>query len=175
MNSFFAIVLASLNASVRVLYSMARGGVLPARLARVHPTRQVPVTAGYVTIGIALVLVLAGGAAWGPLNTWTFLSVLTAIALLLVYLAIHVSLPVYYRRNHPAEFSWLRHLVVPVIGGLVVLLPLYGTVWPIAPYPMNLVPWVFAAWVIAGLVYLRIAAKRHVDLAGAMQEAFSEG
>jgi amino acid transporter len=174
MNSFFAILLAALSASVRILYSMARAGVLPKPLAELNPKTQVPAKAGLTLMALVLIVVLAGGFSWGALNTWYFLSVLTALALLLVYLAIHASLPAFYRKQYPAEFSWWRHAVLPGVGGLIVLLPLYGTIWPIAPYPLSLVPWVFLAWLILGIVYVRFGAARRANITSAMQTAFEQ-
>jgi amino acid transporter len=174
LNSFFAILLASLNASSRVLYAMARAGVLPRRLATVSPRTQAPVSAGYALIAIVLIMLLVMGSVWGALTTWTFLSVMTAIALLLVYIAIHVSLPVYYRRKHPAEFSWWKHAVLPVIGALIVLLPIYGTVWPVAAYPLNLAPWFVVAWILLGVAYSWWSARRHAGLATVFRSVFEE-
>lgn len=174
MNSFFAIVLASLNASARVLFSMGRGGVLPAKLGEVNPKSGAPTNAGFALILIVMAMLLASGFAWGALNAWYFFSVFTAIALLLVYIAIHVALPVFYKRNYPDEFSWWRHLYLPAIGALIVLLPLYGTVWPIAPYPLDIVPWLFVACVLLGLLYARFNRARTEDLATVMQTVFEE-
>jgi amino acid transporter len=174
MNSFFAILLAALNASVRILYSMARAGVLPRPLGELNPKTQIPAKAGLALMGLVLVVVLAGGFTWGALSTWYFLSVLTALALLLVYLAIHASLPRFYRTRYRAEFSWWRHAVLPGLGGLIVLLPLYGSIWPISPYPLSLVPWVFLAWLLLGVVYVRVGAARRARVAAAMRTAFEQ-
>jgi amino acid transporter len=174
LNSFFAILLASMSASVRILYAMAKSGVLPRQLARVSARTEVPTTAGTVVMGLVLVMVLAGGFAWGPQTTWYFLSVLSGIALLFVYLAIHAALPVFYRRNYPSELSWWKHIALPVLGGLIVLLPLYGTIWPISPYPLSLVPWLFIAWLVLGVVYVRLGTSRGPRLMAAMQAAFED-
>jgi amino acid transporter len=172
LNSIFAILVSSFNASVRVTYAMAREGILPRRLGVTSPTSQVPVRAGYALLGVVLAMVLLGGIAWGPLTTWFFLSVLTAIALLFIYIGINVALPFFYRREHPAEFNTLKHVVMPVVGTLVVLLPVYGSIWPVPDYPLNLVPYVFVAWVIAGIGYAAWAASRRPEVLRGMERAF---
>lgn len=174
MNSFFAIILSSLNASSRVLFAMGRGGVLPARLGHVNPKTGTPTAAGYTLIAAVLAMLIATGFAWGPLNSWYFFSVLTAIALLLVYMAIHVSLPYFYRRNYPQEFSRWKHLILPIVGALIVLLPLYGVIWPISPYPLDIVPWLALAWLVIGIFFARYVEARKPELTTVMQTVFEE-
>jgi amino acid transporter len=173
LNSLFAILVASFNASVRVTFAMAREGILPRTLGRTSAASQVPVRAGYALMAIVLAMVLLGGIAWGPLNTWFFLSVLTAIALLFIYIGINAALPVFYRREFPAEFSPIRHVVGPVVGTLVVLLPVYGSIWPVPAYPLNLVPYVFVAWVLIGIGYAAWAASRRPEVLRGMERAFA--
>jgi amino acid transporter len=173
LNSIFAILVASFNASVRVTFAMGREGILPRSLGTTSATSQVPVRAGYVLMSIVLGMVLLGGIAWGPLDTWFFLSVLTAIALLFIYIGVNAALPVFYRREHPAEFSPLRHVVMPLVGTLVVLLPIYGSIWPVPDYPLNLVPYVFVAWVLIGIGYAMWAANRRPEVLRGMERAFA--
>jgi amino acid transporter len=173
INSIFAILVASFNASTRVTYAMAREGMLPRSLGTTSSGSQVPVRAGKSLMAIVLGMVLLGGIAWGPLDTWFFLSVLTAIALLFIYIGVNAALPVFYRREFPAEFSPLRHAVMPLVGTLIVLLPVYGSIWPVPDYPLNLVPYVFVAWVAIGVAYAWWAARNRPEVLRGMERAFA--
>ena len=50
-------------------------------------------------------------------------------------LVANLGLPVYYRRYRPAEFSGLRHAVLPLLGVAAIAFPLYELVKPGQPAP----------------------------------------
>jgi hypothetical protein len=64
----------------------------------------------------------------------------------------NIGLPVYVRRDHHGEFNLWRHAVLPVLGSLLMLLPIYGQLWPIPAWPYNLVPYLIVAWTLVGVV-----------------------
>jgi hypothetical protein len=41
-------------------------------------------------------------------------------------------------------------LLVPAICMLLLLLPLYGTLWPVPIFPYNLAPYVVVVWILIG-------------------------
>ena len=67
-----------------------------------------------------------------------------------VYALVFSVLPSYFLRRHRSEFSRIRHLLVPVICVLLLLPPLYGTIWPVLSFPYNLAPYIVIAWVLIG-------------------------
>jgi hypothetical protein len=54
------------------------------------------------------------------------------------------------------------------------LLPIYGLVWPVPAYPLNLVPWITIGWLAVGAVYLLVIHWRRRDLLTAMGRVFTE-
>jgi hypothetical protein len=48
------------------------------------------------------------------------------------------------------------------------LLPIYGQLWPIPPWPYRLVPYLIVAWVIAGIGYFLFLARRRPAMVEAM-------
>ncbi|GAA1060701.1 APC family permease [Agromyces bracchium] len=62
VTSFFACLLAFHNASSRYLFSLSREGLLPAPLARTHPTTRAPHVASTVIAGLAVVAILVAWA-----------------------------------------------------------------------------------------------------------------
>jgi amino acid transporter len=55
------------------------------------------------------------------------------LALALVYVAANIGLPIYYRREHPDEFSILKHVVVPLVGTIGLVLVVFYSVHPLRP------------------------------------------
>jgi amino acid transporter len=95
----------------RLTYGMAREGLLPPVLARVHPKRRTPWVAVWVAFGLAAALAASGGV--------RELAETTALLLLLVFATLHVALIVIQRRL-PADGSHFHvPRVVPAIGLLL--------------------------------------------------------
>ena len=59
---------------------------------------------------------------------------------IIVYLVTTVALPVYILRFHNSEFSVLKHGMIPFLGVVLTLFPLWGLVQPGQPEPFNLFP-----------------------------------
>ena len=73
-------------------------------------------------------------------------------------------LPVYYRRNHPDQFSVVKHLILPVLGVLAIGFPLWGLIQPRQAAPFDLFPWIALAVVVVALVYAVILSQRDPTL-----------
>lgn len=113
--ALFAIVntgMANLVMASRLLYGMAREGLLPARLAAVHERRQTPWIAVLVTMIICLVLVVSGGA--------KVLAQTTSLLLVIVFLVVHISLIILRRREKSADFR--SPAAAPYVGIIFCLL-----------------------------------------------------
>jgi hypothetical protein len=48
------------------------------------------------------------------------------------------------------------------------LLPIYGQLWPIPPWPYNLVPYLIVAWTLGGVAYFYYIRTRRTDMLDAM-------
>jgi amino acid transporter len=172
LNSLFAVMLSGFNATTRVLYAMGRERVLPSALGEIDAKSQAPKRAGYAYMALALGLVLFFGIVWDPLTWWLFAGVLGSVGFMLTYMIICVSVIFFYRRHHPDEFSLLRHGVLPAIGALIMLLPLYGAFFPVPDYPLNLVPYVFVAWLLIGVGYAWYAGRNRPEVLEGMGRVF---
>jgi hypothetical protein len=74
----------------------------------------------------------------------------------------------YFQRHYRSEFSPVRHGVLPIIGSLLMLLPIYGLLWPVPPWPYNLVPYLIVAWTLGGIGYFWYLARRRPAMIEAM-------
>lgn len=106
-----------LNGS-RSLFALAENGDLPRWFARVHPQYHTPSNAILFTAGVALILGLTG--------SFVALAAVSAIARLVMYLAVCASTLVLRRREPagdvgPAQFTVPFGSVVPVMASVVAL------------------------------------------------------
>ncbi|HYE18903.1 MAG TPA: APC family permease [Tepidisphaeraceae bacterium] len=95
----------------RLLYGMARQGLVPAALGRVHSRRRTP----HVAIGVLFVIVLALGLAGGVKQ----LASATALLLLACFVLVNGALVVLKRRPAEPRGAFEIPVVVPILGMLV--------------------------------------------------------
>ncbi len=149
LNSIFANAIAGQVAMVRNLFSLGRAGLLPGFMG--HTSRSgVPFNAIVFEFLLAMVLGLTVGCWIGAWGVWKLMGTIMSIGLILVYALISASLPFFFLRQHRSEFSRIRHLLVPAVCLLLLLLPLYGTIWPVPIFPYNLAPYVVVVWILVG-------------------------
>jgi amino acid transporter len=144
--------LLNLIMAARLSYGMAREGLLPAVLARVHPRRHTPTAAVVLVFVLAAVLALSGGV--------RVLAQSTSFLLLIAFLAVHVSLLAVKWRESPTAADGFRvPWVVPAAGVM-------SCGWLATHYPLDV--YVRAALVaVAALALYGIAggAARNPDRA----------
>jgi amino acid transporter len=108
----FANSLVAQAATSRLLYAMARDRQLPSFLARIHPTRRIPVNATLLVAAVSLVL----GVYFASRDDGiALLSTLVNFGAMTAFLVLHVSVVVHYVVRHGSR-QWFRHLVFPVLG-----------------------------------------------------------
>lgn len=167
LNSIFANLISGINATVRVIFAMGREGIVSSRLGKTT-ARGNPFIALTAYMLVALALALLGGALWTPLGAYGFFGTLLGLGLVIIYILMNLALIIFYRRDHRAEFSPVRHGILPVVASLLMLLPIYGLLWPIPTYPNNLVPYIMLAWLVLGTIYLFVIVRRQPALLDAM-------
>jgi hypothetical protein len=62
---------------------------------------------------------------------------------------------------------------VPLICMVLLLLPLYGTIWPVPIFPYNLAPYVVVLWILIGS-YRLASRQRAGDFAAGFGSSLSE-
>jgi len=136
LNSALANANGGVNAAARVLYAMGRIGTLPTALAHTNRFR-VPDVAIIVTMVVAVAATLIPGLLYKTGPAFAFIGTVITIPIILVYIATCISVPFFYRREQPTEFSVFRHIILPVIPVLVLLAVIYSQVKPllVPPYP----------------------------------------
>jgi amino acid transporter len=156
----FSCFLAIHNTTVRVMFSMGRDQVLPASLGRVHATWYSPLRAIVVQTIFTVVIGIGTGLWLGPGATgaYGFTGTIGTVAIVIVYILSNIALVKYFWKL--PERKAFTHILVPILGVLALLYPLYAVANPAASYPYNLVPIIVVIWIIVGIVlYFYYKAK----------------
>jgi hypothetical protein len=76
-----------------------------------------------------------------------------------------LALPVYVLRHRRDELNIFRHIVLPLVGTLVMIFPLWGLIEPGQSWPFNIFPWVALGVLVLALIYGAIIARISPELA----------
>ncbi len=164
MTSIFSCLLGLTNSQARILFSAGREGLLPVFFGKIHPRHKTPHIAMWLFILSALAITLVFGWKHDPVKIFGDTGSLGTIPILIVYLVTTVALPVYILRFHKSEFNYLKHLIIPFLGVVLTLFPLWGLVQPGQPAPFNLFPAMTGVGLVLSIVYGIILARRSPDL-----------
>jgi len=111
--SGLAAALTAQAATARLLYSMARDGMLPRILAHIGARRKAPDRAILLTAAITLVLGVC------LVNRLELLTSMVNFGALTGFLALHLSVVIHFMVRQRSR-RWIRHLVVPAVGFVIV-------------------------------------------------------
>jgi amino acid transporter len=132
----------------RLMYGMARGGRLPAPLARLDPRRHTPRNAILVSaISTVLVAMLAATAE----NGLHVLSSMVTVGALTAFAFLHASVIGYWVVGHRTR-QRMRHILIPIIGGVIVLITL--------ALASRLALLIGAVWFVIGIIAILIQSRR---------------
>jgi hypothetical protein len=79
------------------------------------------------------------------------------------YVLISLATPFYLKKI--AELK-PHHIAVAVISLGLLTVPIVGTVYPVPSYPMNYFPYIFLAYIVAGIVLVSIRSRSHLEIDG---------
>jgi amino acid transporter len=140
----FACVLASLSAAGRMLFALGRAGLAPSA-GRIHPRHGTPANA----ILIAGLVFLAGLLGWAlptdPGFYYGATGTIGTLSIILVYMAVA------WAQTTNAGKQWRGFgAAAGMLGVLLLLWPLYNSIYPIPAYPASLWPFVVLVWLAVG-------------------------
>jgi len=192
VNSCLANSNAGAIASTRSIYSLGRARLLPQALGVVHPTYQTPALATHVQgiIGIVLAvglgLLFNGYTSGGPITTYGFIGTMLGLLFAAMYIAVNAAAIGYFLGEGRSEFDALKHLVVPILGIVAMIIgflsalggvtiPIIGLDLPPLPEPYNYAPLVAGIWMLIGLVAFFFLRARSPEAIGQLGAAVAEG
>lgn len=148
--SIFSVTLVVLYGQTRILFAMARDGMLPELFHRVNPRTLTPVPN---TIIVACVIGLLAGLI--PIN---FLAEMTSIGTLVAFLVVSIGVMV-LRRTHPELERGFKVPLYPVTP----ILSIAGCIWIIQDLRVVTIS-VFLIWVAVAFVWYAAYGYRHSHL-----------
>jgi amino acid transporter len=140
----FACVLASLSAAGRMLFALGRAGLAPSA-GRIHPTHGTPANAILIAGGVFLAGLLGWALPTDPGFYYGATGTIGTLSILLVYMAVA------WAQTTNAGRQWRGFgAAAGMLGVLLLLWPLYNSIYPIPAYPASLWPFVLLAWLACG-------------------------
>jgi len=167
VTSFVSGGIAGTNSFARILFNSGREGLLPGFFGKLHPQHQTPSVATWAFLAVTTGLGLGFGQLAGltPLQYYGFAATLGTIPIILIYVLTNLALPVYVLRYRRADLDIVRHVLLPVIGTAVIMVPLWGLVQPGQSWPLNLFPWIALAALVGSMIYGVVLARSSPGLA----------
>ena len=155
--SLFAGTLACITAAARVLLLMSHHGLAHDSLRRTHARNETPSRAVLVT-GAAAVLPVAVLAARGVsgLDVYGWMGSLATYGFIVAYALVCTALP-RYLRDHGAWRPGAR--VVPILACGAMVLALVGNLYPIPEGVYSKLPYLYLAYLVAGLLWFAIRGR----------------
>ena len=181
--SVLATLVAGADSQSRMIFDGGRTGLLPAKLGQVRPRSGTPLNAllfmtaaGLGIIGVWWVshLVTGDTGSMDPVGLYAECSTMATIVILFVYFLTMLSLPVFMWRRHKNSFSVLRHVVIPALGSITLIVPFVELCQPGQPAPYNAFPYIALALGAAAAVIAFVVVHRHPH-AGAGEGAEYQG
>jgi amino acid transporter len=175
MTSTLGAMIAGTNSQARLIFNAGRERLLPSFIGKVDPKRRTPVHALFFFLGCGLLIIgvwglghlIGGHATSGSMSALTMYdesATFGTFLVLLVYGLSNLALPFYYKRFHPDLYKPFRHGVLPIIGLLTILVPIYYLCKPPLTAPYSWYPWMALATVILAIIYATVLVSRDPGL-----------
>lgn len=143
--SAFSAALGALSASSRLLFALGREG-LGDRIGTGDPATGNPKFAVQVAGGLTLVGLIVWAPFVGTADYYDYVGTIGTLGLILVYMGVTGAvLAVSLKSRQPL---WIT---IGLAGTLVLIWPLWNSVYPVPAFPNNLWPYVVAAWIVLGM------------------------
>lgn len=148
--SLFSCGIATMVASARLLFSLARQGAMPAVFGLLGKRHAAPQFATGVCVTIILITLLILTSVAKPLDVYDWLGTFGTFGCVTAYALTCVAAPVFLHRSgrYRGHHGILSLLALIVLGYVVV-----GSVIPVPAPPLNWIPGGFLALLVAGVVF----------------------
>jgi amino acid transporter len=153
--SAFGCALACAVGASRLLFALARDGVLPESMAEISRRRGTPARATVAVVAAMAVIALVDGALFGaaPFDVFSWSGTIGTLILIVVYVLATVGAVRLLFFSGPPRVNRLE-IVVPVLALLVLGYTLYRNV---IPYPTGAAAWfpvVCTAWILLAVAFV---------------------
>ena len=162
--SSFACALASINAGSRLIYSMGRFRFFGSSIGAVHGSHQTPHRAVILAAGLSMLIALAilELVHLSPLDAFGDAGTVATFGFLVVYLLVCIVAPMDLYKHGELK---AKNIVYSVVGVALMLFVIWGSVYPVPDYPLNLLPYIFAVYMLLGVawfMFLKMTAPQEL-------------
>jgi amino acid transporter len=174
--SFFSCTLASINSTARIIFAMARHRLFFEALGETHETNETP----YIAVGFTALITFLGPTGLYLFGVTAFDSqgyfgTLCSFGFMVVYILVSIAAPLYLRSIGESS-KWA--LSCSTLAVAFMMLPFLGAVglpgssiFPPPTFPNNVLLWLFAAYMVAGLGWLVLQRTLHPNTISVMKTA----
>jgi amino acid transporter len=155
--SSFACALASLNAFGRLLFSLGRYQFVHQSMGMVHADHKTPHVALGVGAVINFVLCAAFVGAGAETDTFGWYGTLASFGFIVVYLLCSICAPLYLKKV--GEVTGVDY-ALGGLGAVLMVGAVVGSLYPVPAYPLNLLPYIFLAYLAVGVAWFFILKLR---------------
>jgi amino acid transporter len=155
--SSFACALASLNAFGRLLFSLGRYQFVHQSMGMVHAEHKTPHIALAVGAAINFLICAAFVNAGSETDTFGWYGTLASFGFIVVYLLCSLCAPLYFRKIGQEK---RRYNLVGELGILLMIGAFFGSIYPVPAYPLNLLPYIFIAYLAVGVAWFFVLKVR---------------
>ncbi len=169
MISFFSLSLSCLNAGARIAYPMGLHGIFHTSVGQVHKDNKTPHVAITVYILIMALIPTIASFSMDTLTAFNDAGTFGAYGFLLAYFLISIAAPFYLYRDGRLKAG---NVVVAVLAVLCLLVPTIGSFYPVPPFPLNLFPYIFLAYMVIGVVWIFVLSRRNPGMVEEIEADF---
>ncbi|NRD80012.1 APC family permease [Bacillus sp. BRMEA1] len=159
LSSILAVTINVHNAVARVIYVVGREKILPASVGKVHKKYNTPTNAIIIQSIVSIILLLVMGLSVGPSNTYGYLGALLTLGIIPVYMLAAFGYVRFQARQQGGKRQLFKHFILPIVGALILFIPLIGTLYPVPAAPYNWFPYIIVVYVIVGIIIIQKLAQ----------------
>jgi amino acid transporter len=161
-----------MNAGARVLFTMGRYGIFPISVGSSHKENLTPHVAITLFAAIQFLIptafiLLSYGAVGGwqmlPFDAFNDAGLFGAMGFCGAYVLISLATPFYLKKIGELKS---HHIAVAIISLVLLTVPIVGTVYPVPAAPLNYFPYIFLAYIVAGIVLVSLRSRSHMEMDG---------
>ena len=157
--SFFSCTLASVNSTARIVYSMARHGLVYQALGESHKKNNTPHIAAAFASGFTfLMAALVNFFGSTPFQSQGYFGTLCSFGFLSAYFLVSLAAPIYLLRINQLS---VKALLLSALAVGFMAIPFLGVIgiqgsdiFPPPEFPNNLLIWIFIAYMAIGALWL---------------------
>jgi len=145
--SLFGCTIATLLATSRIAFSLARKNALPSLLAVVSPRHFLPRNAMLLGVALVMATAISFSAYANPMDIYDWFGTFATFGFVTAYLLTCVSMPIVLARQGALRPT---HVAASIAAIIVLGYVLFTTVYPVPSAPLNILPWLFLGLLGAG-------------------------